>query len=141
MFFGPVIDLYREVIGGVARWSFLFALEQLGIFHILKIGLVLLLVLFIARRLLGRSKKFVLIALVVALAILEREVPGQGTYGLPSSFNPATSQVTFTIDDRTLPGWAEWLRQTLPGQKAGPKVSVEESDSVKERDDSKADSD
>lgn len=125
----PFADFFGDLFGRAARWGFLYALEKLGVFHWLKIALVLFLVLFIAGRLFRKSRKFLIIVLVVALALMEREAPGERTYALPTSLNPTTSQVTFTIDDRTLPGWAEWMRQHLPGQESGPKVTTEESDS------------
>lgn len=110
----PFADFFGDLFGRATRWGFLYALDKLGVFYWLKIALVFFLVLFIAGRLFRKSRKFIVIVLVVALAIMEREAPGERTYALPTSLNPTTSEVTFKIDDRTLPGWAEWVRQRFP---------------------------
>ena len=103
-----------------------WVLEKLGVFWLLRMALVALALFWVAKQLFKRSPRAAMFLIVIAACLLEWAEPGHFTYGLPDSFPPTQSVVTFTVDDRTLPGWAEWIREKIPGQTAGPKVTTQE---------------
>ncbi|MEM6437461.1 MAG: hypothetical protein AAF773_26940 [Cyanobacteria bacterium P01_D01_bin.115] len=103
-----------------------WVLERLGVFWLLKMALIGMVLFLIAKQLFKQNPRVAVFLIVLAACLLEWAEPGHFTYGLPDSFPPTQSVVTFTVDDRTLPGWAEWIRAKIPGQTAGPKVTTKE---------------
>ena len=107
------------------RWG-LWVLERLGVFWLLKMALIGFALFLIAKQLFKQNPRAAVFLIVLAACLLEWAEPGHLTYGVPDSFPPTQSVVTFTVDDRTLPGWAEWIREKIPGQASGPKVTTKE---------------
>ena len=121
--------MFQNLSAFFAKRLGLWVLERLGVFWLLKMALIAVALFWVAKQLLGRGNLRIALFLVVAAAcFLEWAEPGHLTYGVPNSFPPTQSVVTFTLDDRTLPGWAKWIRAKLPGQPSGPKVTVEETE-------------
>ncbi len=119
--------MFQNLSAFFAKRFGLWVLERLGVFWLLKMALIAIALFWIAKELLGRGNpRIALFLVVIAACILEWAEPGHLTYGVPNAFPPTQSVVTFTVDDRTLPGWAEWIRAKLPGQPSGPKATVEE---------------
>ncbi|MBE7385160.1 MAG: hypothetical protein F6J95_027605 [Leptolyngbya sp. SIO1E4] len=119
--------MLQDISAFLAKRFGLWVLERLGVFWLLKMALVAIALFWIAKQLLGRGNPRAALFLVIAVAcFLEWAEPGHLTYGLPNSFPPTQSGVTFTLDDRTLPTWAEWIKTHLPGQSPDPKVTTEE---------------
>ena len=104
----------------------LWVLERLGVFWLLKMALIGFALFLIAKQLFKQNPRAAVFLIVIAACVLEWAEPGHLTYGVPDSFPPTQSVVTFTVDDRTLPGWAEWIREKIPGQASGPKVTTKE---------------
>lgn len=105
----------------------LWGLEHLGFFGLFKMALIALILFGIAKYLLARGYPRTALFLVIAVAcFLEWAAPGHLTYGVPNTFPPTQSVVTFTLDDLTRPTGAEWIRGPLPSHSSGPPVTVEE---------------
>ena len=119
--------MFEHIAGFFTRQMSFWVLEKLGVFWLLKMLLIALALFWVAKQLLGRGHpRAAVFLIVIAACVLEWAEPGHLTYGVPNSFPPTQSVVTFTVDDRTLPGWAEWLREKVPGQTAGPQVTTKE---------------
>ncbi|MEO1095979.1 MAG: hypothetical protein AAFX01_13880 [Cyanobacteria bacterium J06638_28] len=103
----------------------LWVLARLGVFWLLQMALIALVLFWIAKQLLAQGNPRIVLLLVVATAcLLEWAEPGHRTYGVPHAWPPTESVVTFTIDERTLPAWAAWIQDQLPGPASDPDVTV-----------------
>ncbi|MEL6326401.1 MAG: hypothetical protein AAFQ61_05790 [Cyanobacteria bacterium J06626_23] len=118
--------MFGNIANSLAQRFGFWVLEKLGGFWLLKMALVAIALFWIAKQLFKQNPRAALFLIVIAACVLEWAEPGHLTYGVPDSFPPTQSVVTFTLDDRTLPGWAEWIRERIPGQTAGPKVTTKE---------------
>lgn len=121
--------MFQNLSAFFAKRFGLWVLERLGVFWLLKMALIALVLFWVAKQLLGRGNpRIALFLIVIAACFLEWAEPGHLTYGVPNAFPPTQSVVTFTLDDRTLPAWAEWIRAKLPGQPSGPQITVEKTE-------------
>ena len=118
--------MFSNIANFLAQRFGFWVLEKLGVFWLLKMALVALALFWIAKQLFKQNPRAAVFLIVIAACVLEWAEPGHLTYGVPDSFPPTHSVVTFTVDDRTLPGWAEWLRERIPGQSSDPKVTTQE---------------
>lgn len=119
---------FSDLTAFLTKWLGLWVLARLGVFWLLQMALIALVLCWIAKQLFAQGNPRIALLLVVATAcLLEWAEPGHRTYGVPHAWPPTESVVTFTLDERTLPTWAAWIQDRLPGPSSDSQVTTDSS--------------